>query len=122
MGRLTGSGSSIWLVASPLINSALASALRPSARIATPAGSTQLSSRVGRWPPLTSNGGQRLGSKGGPLPDGGEGFFEADWLLRAARTRSAVMGNWVSSARAARETAFITAAGVGVMAGSPMPL
>src|SRR6266852_4055788 len=62
MGRLTGSGSSIWLVASPLINSALASGLRPSARTATPAGSTQLSSRVGRWPPLNSNGGQRLGS------------------------------------------------------------
>ena len=42
--------------------------------------------------------------------------------MRAARTRSAVIGNWVSGERAARDTAFITAAGVGVMAGSPIPL
>ena len=39
-----------------------------------------------------------------------------------ASTRSAVMGNSVTGRPTARATAFITAAGVGVIAGSPMPL
>jgi cytochrome c-type biogenesis protein CcmH len=50
-------------LASPLIHSALALRLRRSARITTPAGSTQPSSRAGQGPSLASNGGQRLGSK-----------------------------------------------------------
>src|SRR5215471_2451083 len=54
-------------------------------------------------------------------PPGGEGWKE-ELLFKAARTRSAVRGNWVTGAPAARETAFMTAAGVGVIAGSPMPL
>src|SRR5713101_394019 len=61
-------------LASPLIHSALASRLRPSARIATPAGSTQPSARVGEAPPLASNSGQRLGSSSGPLPQWGRGI------------------------------------------------
>ena len=50
-------------LASSLIHSALALRLRRSARTATSAGSTQPSSRAGQGPSLTSNGGQRLGSK-----------------------------------------------------------
>src|SRR5713226_1123439 len=49
-------------LASPLINSALASGLCHLAQTATPAGSTQPSSRAGLWPSLNSNRGQRLGS------------------------------------------------------------
>src|SRR5262249_60581143 len=54
-------------------------------------------------------------------PNGDEGWKE-ELLFRAARIRSAVRGNWVTGAPAARETAFMTAAGGGGMAGSPKPL
>jgi cytochrome c-type biogenesis protein CcmH len=50
-------------LASPPIHSALALRLRRAARMATPAGSTQPSPRAGQGTSLTSNGGQRLGSK-----------------------------------------------------------